>query len=177
MNNREFFMECWEQEFPIFVRVFRALPPHRLDYRPHPDSRSAADLVWLQVCEKQCWFELVRSGTIHWALPPSHRTLEEMIHLYERAHHELAVELRHIRDTNWSEQPVQFIAASQVEIETSLGHMFWLGLFDAIHHRGQLSSYIRPMGGKVPAIFGASSDDAGDLHRPLLGLDAIGAHR
>jgi len=28
----------------------------------------------------------------------------------------------------------------------------------AIHHRGQLSSYLRPMGGKVPGIYGPSGD-------------------
>jgi uncharacterized damage-inducible protein DinB len=34
-------------------------------------------------------------------------------------------------------------------------------LFDAVHHRGQLSSYLRPMGGMVPSIYGPSADDAG----------------
>jgi uncharacterized damage-inducible protein DinB len=28
----------------------------------------------------------------------------------------------------------------------------------SIHHRGQLSTYLRPMGGKVPAIYGPSAD-------------------
>jgi uncharacterized damage-inducible protein DinB len=28
----------------------------------------------------------------------------------------------------------------------------------AIHHRGQLSAYLRPMGGKVPGIYGPSAD-------------------
>ena len=35
----------------------------------------------------------------------------------------------------------------------------WMFFFDAIHHRGQLSTYIRPMGGKVPSIYGPSGDD------------------
>jgi uncharacterized damage-inducible protein DinB len=29
------------------------------------------------------------------------------------------------------------------------------------HHRGQLSSYLRAMGGRVPAIYGPSADTAG----------------
>ena len=33
----------------------------------------------------------------------------------------------------------------------ALGDMLFGFLFDAIHHRGQLSSYLRPMGGKVPS--------------------------
>jgi uncharacterized damage-inducible protein DinB len=28
-----------------------------------------------------------------------------------------------------------------------------------IHHRGQLSAYLRPMGGKVPSIYGGSADE------------------
>ncbi|MFN0177991.1 MAG: DinB family protein [Gemmatimonadales bacterium] len=36
--------------------------------------------------------------------------------------------------------------------------MFYLG---AVHHRGQLSTYLRPIGATVPAIYGPSADDAG----------------
>jgi uncharacterized damage-inducible protein DinB len=28
-----------------------------------------------------------------------------------------------------------------------------------VHHRGQLSTYLRPMGGKVPSIYGGSFDE------------------
>jgi uncharacterized damage-inducible protein DinB len=35
-----------------------------------------------------------------------------------------------------------------------------MGLLHAVHHRGQLSTYLRPMGGKVPAIYGESYDSA-----------------
>jgi uncharacterized damage-inducible protein DinB len=28
----------------------------------------------------------------------------------------------------------------------------------SVHHRGQLSTYLRPMGGKVPGIYGPSAD-------------------
>jgi len=28
-----------------------------------------------------------------------------------------------------------------------------------VHHRGQLSTYLRPMGGKVPDIYGGSADE------------------
>ena len=45
LSNREFFIHRWEQEYPAFVRVFKALPANRLDYRPHPRSRSAGELV------------------------------------------------------------------------------------------------------------------------------------
>ena len=43
-------------------------------------------------------------------------------------------------------------------IGETAGGLCWLWLFDSIHHRGQLSTHIRPMGGKVPSIYGESYD-------------------
>ena len=40
----------------------------------------------------------------------------------------------------------------------ALGYLNFSMLHTA-HHRGQLSSYLRPMGGKVPAIYGGSADE------------------
>jgi DinB family len=45
--------------------------------------------------------------------------------------------------------------------EHPAGTFLWLSLFDAIHHRGQLTACLRPMGGKVPAIYGPSADAQG----------------
>ena len=45
--------------------------------------------------------------------------------------------------------------------EDTVQNMLWGFLFDMVHHRGQLSSYLRPMGGKVPAIYGPSGDEQG----------------
>ncbi len=159
MTNREFFIWCWEQEHPTFVKVFKAVPADKLEHRPHPRSRSAAELVWLQVLEKQCWFELLETGKINWKVPPPTMSLKEMIAAYEKAHAELAPRLKKLDDKSWNEKPTQFLFEGHVAIEAVMGHMFWIGLFDALHHRGQLSVYIRPMGGKVPAIYAPSADD------------------
>ena len=45
--------------------------------------------------------------------------------------------------------------------EQTIAEFVWMFLLDAIHHRGQLSTYLRPMGGKVPSIYGPSADDSG----------------
>jgi len=39
------------------------------------------------------------------------------------------------------------------------GDILWMALHDMIHHRGQLSVYIRIAGGKVPSIYGPSADE------------------
>jgi uncharacterized damage-inducible protein DinB len=53
----------------------------------------------------------------------------------------------------------QFKMGDVVAMEQPIGDFLWLFFFDAIHHRGQLSTYIRPMGGKVPSIYGPSGDE------------------
>jgi len=171
MTNREFFIHCWEDEYPVFLKVMESVPAERLDYRPCPSSRSAADLLWLQVVEKRCWIELLDTGKINWKMTPPTMTRDQMITAYKQAHEELAPRLKKLDDKTWNEKLTQFVVDGQVYFETALGHMFWEGLFDAIHHRGQLSTYIRPMGGKVPAIYGPSADDEHDLHQPLLRLE------
>jgi uncharacterized damage-inducible protein DinB len=161
MTNREFFLQCWKQEYPTFVRVLRAVPPDKLDYRPHGRSRSAGELVWLQVLEKQCWFELLETGTINWNVTAPTMSLDGMISAYQKAHTELAPHLEKVDEKTWETKSTQFLMDDRVYVEVPLGQMFWLGLFDAIHHRGQLTVYLRPMGGKVPSIYGPSADDRG----------------
>jgi len=58
----------------------------------------------------------------------------------------------------WTKQ-AQFFYNGQMVSEQPAGDFLWFILFDAIHHRGQLSAYLRPMGGKVPAIYGPSADE------------------
>ena len=173
MSNREFFVRCWEDEYPVFVKVLKAVPPDKLDYRPHLTSRSAAEIAWIQVVEKRCWVEMIETGKINWKVPAPPKALSDIITAYEKAHAELAPRLNRIDDKTWNEKPTQFVVDGHVYCETAFGHMFWLGLFDAIHHRGQLSVYIRAMGGSVPAIYGPSGDDDRDLHQPLLNLEGL----
>ena len=62
LGNRDFFIRRWQQEHPAFVEVFMALPPDRLDYRPHPASRSAGELVALLVSAERSCVELCETG-------------------------------------------------------------------------------------------------------------------
>ena len=87
-------------------------------------------------------------------------TVPEAVAAYERNAEDLQKRLPLIDDDRWNTQ-AKFLVDGNVAWETSLGDMLFGFLFDAIHHRGQLSSYLRPMGAKVPAIYGPSADDPG----------------
>ena len=67
--------------------------------------------------------------------------------------------LKKLDDAGWK-RPVRFLMEGKQINETTTNEMLWGFLHDMIHHRGQLSTYIRPMGGKVPSIYGPSGDAA-----------------
>ena len=160
MNNRDHLVQCFKAEKPKFIRVLRAVPPDQQAYRPHPRSTCAGDLVWLLASELGDACEIADHGEINFVQTPAPATLEESIAAYERNAGELEKRLTRLDDAAW-EKKARFLMDGNVAWEAPLGEMLWGFLFDAIHHRGQLSSYLRPMGAKVPSIYGPSADDAG----------------
>ncbi len=169
LNNREFFIQRWGQEYFAFVRVFKALPPKRLDYRPHPRSRSAGELVALLVSAQQSCIQLCTSrksfySGLRWQEPASFGNLDQMISTYEHDHSSLAIQLHSLDDNGWNHQAWLIQGTEEILLKDTVGGLLWIALFDTVHHRGQLSTYIRPMGGNVPSIYGPSADDAGERH-------------
>ena len=167
LSNREFFIHRWEHEYPAFVRVFRALPPERLDYRPAPRSRSAGELAALLVSAQRSCIELCKSrksfySGLRWQDPGALGPLPEAIATYERDRDEFAGQLHALDDYSWNHQAWLLEGAREILLKNTVGGLLWIALFDTIHHRGQLSVYIRPMGGKVPSIYGPSADDEGN---------------
>ena len=166
LSNREFFIQRWEREYPAFVRVFKALPADHLDYRPHPRSRSAGELVALLVSAQKGCIDLCKSrksmySGLRWEEPGSIGSLAEMIATYERDHDVFASQLHSMDDYGWNHQAWLIQGTREILLKDTVGGLLWIALFDIVHHRGQLSTYIRPMGGNVPSIYGPSADEAG----------------
>jgi uncharacterized damage-inducible protein DinB len=164
LSNREFFIQRREQEYPAFVRVFKALPADRLEYRPHPRSRSAGELLALLVSLQHSWIDLCQTqknlySGVHWQAPGSFGNRDEMIAAYERDHGSLAMQLQALDDNGWNHEAWLIQATGEILLKDTVGGLLWIALFDVVHHRGQLSTYIRPMGGTVPSIYGPSADD------------------
>jgi hypothetical protein len=159
-SSREHFTECFKAEKPKFVRVLRAVPPDQCAYCPHPRSTSAKDLVWLIASEWGDACELIDKSEVNYVARPAPASLEESVATFERNADEIENRLARMDDAAW-DRNAQFKMDGNVAWEAPLGDMLFGFLFDAIHHRGQLSSYLRPMGAKVPSIYGPSADDPG----------------
>ena len=84
--------------------------------------------------------------------------MAEILAVYDRRHPELTKAMQAIPPARWDE-PVPFMWGGQEVMKEPAFDMAWGFLLDAIHHRGQLSTYLRPMGSKVPQIYGPSADE------------------
>jgi DinB family len=158
-NAREYFGECFSAERPKFMRVIKAVPPDQAAYRPHPRSTCAGDLVWLLASELRDACDLIDRGEVTFVARPA-PVVSESVAAYEKNAEDFEKRLTTLDDPRW-DATARFLVDGNVAWETSLGDMLFGFLFDAIHHRGQLSSYLRPMGAKVPSIYGPSADDPG----------------
>jgi uncharacterized damage-inducible protein DinB len=160
MTNRTFYLKRMEPEIPVFLRVMKALPADKLDYKPHERSTSAGDLAWQIAEELRVLAEITDANDINWESRPRPATLDEIVAAYEANAERLRTVVGNLSDARWDGE-ARFLFGGQEAWKSTAGDMFWGFLFDAIHHRGQLSAYIRPMGGKVPSIYGPSGDDNG----------------
>ncbi len=160
MSTREFFAQRLTAELPAFRRVIRALPADRLDYTPHERSTNAAQLAWQLAYEMDHLSTLFTTGEVRYEPSDPPGGVDEIASAFDRYAQAALDRLEDVSEEHWN-APAKFYVQGQVAWETTVSEMAWGYLFDLVHHRGQLSSYIRPMGGKVPSIYGPSADDRG----------------
>ncbi len=160
MSTRTFYLERLKAEAPKFVNVVRAVPSERAEYRPHPRSRSAGELAWMLADSMQAARELAEKGKVDWKERTAATDVSAAADAIASAQASLAVCVAALNDDAWGRE-AHFLMGGKVAWKDDLGKMLWEFLFDSIHHRGQLSTYIRPAGGKVPSIYGPSGDDPG----------------
>jgi uncharacterized damage-inducible protein DinB len=160
MSTREFFIDRLHHEIPKFVRVLRALPGDQLHYKPHEKNTAAGALAWQIATEMGSLQELFRTGDINYTQGPAPATVEEIADAFERNAQQTVADAQAASDERF-EGPGRLLFGGHVSWAAPVWDIAWGFLFDMVHHRGQLTTYIRPMGGKVPAVYGPSADDAG----------------
>jgi uncharacterized damage-inducible protein DinB len=152
----EFYRERHAIETPLALQVLRALPPGRLAYKPHEQSSSAEAIFWTVVRGLITRNEVAATGESDLTAgpPQSYRT---MLAQFEGLSTALSDKLARFTQAQW-EQTARLRIGSRVVLEKTVGEILWLFHFDLIHHRGQLTTYLRPMGSRVPSIYGKSGD-------------------
>jgi uncharacterized damage-inducible protein DinB len=158
-TEKDQFIQSWEREFQTTVKILKHYPADKLALKPVEKSRSAKDLAWTFAIEEQTLMGGALKGQIDFQnMPQAPATMAEIISGYERIHKEMVEKVRKMSDSDFN-TTMKFMTGPKQTSDVRKADILWMSLMDSIHHRGQLSVYIRMAGGKVPSIYGPSGDE------------------
>ena len=161
MTAKELFIMFVADETPRFERVLKAIPAGNRDYKPDPKSKTAVEIAAGIVGTSAMLGDLLTKSSYDFAnyTVPSGKEPVELASLFVANMNALQKTAKTVAEEDWSKD-VAMLMNGKEEWKASRVMMLTSFLADLVHHRGQLSTYLRAMGGKVPAIYGPSADSA-----------------
>jgi len=152
MDEKSLFTRFWTNESKTTRNVLARIPEGSA-YRPDPKSRTAHEIAWQIVCEEKMIIDALESGKAEWAPPPMPAAMKDVLQAYETQSAEMAQRWAALPAGRW-DGTLEFFG--QQRPASPMACSF---LFDIVHHRGQITTYLRPMGSTVPQIYGPSGDE------------------
>lgn len=152
MDEQTLFTKFWIDESATTGKVLSRIPDGST-YRPDAKSRTAQEIAWQIVCEEKMLIEALESGTAAWEPSATPAAMSEISAAYQKQSADIAKRLQAMPNERWNGTLKWFGS------ERPAPPMAWSFLFDIVHHRGQITTYLRPMGSTVPQIYGPSADE------------------
>lgn len=161
MTNKEFFIQTWQAEMKRTLSAVRGLPAdmEKLTYKCDEKARSAADIIGHILPHAEALSNAVESFIAIEQTGKQYKSVEAAASYFEKYATLLVEKLNAINDKTWEEQIVEFQLNGNILFAYPMINMFWMFMFDIIHHRGQLSTYYRHMGVRNPQIYGPTAED------------------
>ena len=154
----QFLSHSIDQESKTTRNVLAAVPAGHENYRPHEKSMTTLELCW-HLASSEVWFyNCIADGAFGHGDPklPEHIKSVADVQAYYDKEHPAALARVSAMDGAAASKVIDFMGMMQFPAVVFLN----LAANHVIHHRGQLSVYLRPMGAKVPSIYGPSGDVA-----------------
>jgi uncharacterized damage-inducible protein DinB len=159
ITEKQRFLRAYEQNHALTLKVLNAFPQEQAEFRPHPRSSSALQMVWTFILEDQFMLKgLQGQKVLGGGFPPFPHSWTAGLDAFSKQYDELVSELRDPKNSDLSGMVTYWVRPMQtadIPLTVFLNYL----LDDQIHHRGQLSVYVRMVGGKVPSIYGPSADE------------------
>ena len=153
----DFLIADFENEMQATLRVIEAVPNGHLDYRPDTKSKSALGLVRHIALEDEWLLNSIANGKF--APPPDDSDacgIMTPADASARYKEKVPVALSRVREL--SGEKLANVLDVLGMIQAPAVSLLAMAVKHSVHHRGQLSTYLRPMGGQVPGIYGPSAD-------------------
>jgi uncharacterized damage-inducible protein DinB len=157
LGYRQMMLDGVTRELETTKKVIAAIPDAKSDYKPDPNARSAWELAW-HLANADIEF---LDGIADQKFAPTETerndkptNVAELLEWYDK-HFKRASERVAAMSAEQLLTPVDFFGVC------TLPSAFYLGFLNnhSIHHRGALVTYLRPMGAKVPSVYGGSYDE------------------
>jgi uncharacterized damage-inducible protein DinB len=152
VDEKSLFIGFWTKESKTTRNVLARIPDGS-EYRPDPRSRTAKEIAWQIACEEKMLVEALETGKVEWSPAPVPATMNDMVKAYETQSADITRRLESLPAAKWG-GTLEFLGRQR-----PAAPMAWSFLFDIVHHRGQITTYLRPMGSTVPQIYGPSADE------------------
>src|SRR6476469_487153 len=157
------FLDAVDREHATTMRILRAFPKDKADAKLHPNVKTAKELAWTFALEnalgKKLWDDGYAKGVQPGSTPPKPpESWDDLVAAVDKSTKEFRDVVSSTSDAKLSEN-VHFMVGPKKLGEDSRLHWAWFLLHDQIHHRGQLSTYVRMAGGKLPSIYGPTADE------------------
>lgn len=156
----EHYVRLMEGEFPSTLKVLAAVKDANRDYKPDDKSRTAWELA-THIATSDIWFlDSIINGAFVFdpeaakQAEAQFRSVNDVVEFYKKAFPARLQQLRGMSPSAMTKE-VDFFGIFKSPAAALLG----MANNHGIHHRGQLAAYLRPLGSKVPAIYGASADE------------------
>jgi len=147
-----------KNEHRITKSIIEAIPSDKGDYRPDQVSRGALDLAWHIAATEMRFLDAVAAGEFDLSPRPRPDSIKNSADLANWYAGNFNPRLEKLTKLS-NEQLLKVVDFRGIFQLPAVMYLDFL-LHHSIHHRGQLSTYLRPMGAKVPAIYGESYDSA-----------------
>jgi uncharacterized damage-inducible protein DinB len=148
---RDHFVEMLKEEHAATTKVLAAVRDG--EWRPDQKSRSAAEIAW-HIASSEVWFlKSIADGKFEGGNDGAKPSLQEILSFYEKGFAEQIARVANLTPAQLAANVSFFgmVNPNYRYLDFCLRH--------SIHHRAQLSCYLRPLGGKVPSIYGGSADE------------------
>jgi uncharacterized damage-inducible protein DinB len=153
----DFLIADFESEMPSTLRVLQAVPNSQLSYRPDPKAKTGLGLVRHIALEDEWLLNCIANGVF--TPPPDDSDICGIMNPSDavaRYKEKVPAALNRVRAMS-GEKLTNVIDLFGM-IQAPGVNFIAMTTKHSVHHRGQLSTYLRPMGGKVPGIYGPSAD-------------------
>lgn len=157
LGYRDMLLQVLADEVQTTKKVLSAIPENKKEYRPDPNARTAWELAWHLANSDVQFLNGIADGRFSFETPDDEHkphTVLQLVAWYEENMTSAADRVRRL-DSEQLVRPIDFYGVF------NLPGAFYLGFLNnhSIHHRGQLATYLRPMGAKCPSIYGGSYDE------------------